>query len=134
MPMTQQTAGPNGARRDTVLVVDDSEDIRLLMRVSLGKKYELLEANSGVQALELIQLHQPPLILLDVMMPGAMDGLHLLDFIKGDARLKNIIVGMITARGQTMDDLNARQRGADAYFVKPFSPRAVVAWVDSKLL
>ncbi len=134
MPMTQQTAGPNGARRDTVLVVDDSEDIRLLMRVSLGKKYELLEADSGVQALELIQLHQPPLILLDVMMPGAMDGLQLLDFVKGDARLKNIIVGMITARGQTMDDLNARKRGADAYFVKPFSPRAVVAWVDSKLL
>ncbi len=134
MPMTQQTAGPNGARRDTVLVVDDSEDIRLLMRVSLGKKYELLEADSGVQALELIQLHHPRLILLDIMMPGAMDGLQLLDFVKGDARLKNIIVGMITARGQTMDDLNARQRGADAYFVKPFSPRAVVAWVDSKLL
>ena len=133
MPMTQQTAGPNGARRDTVLVVDDSEDIRLLMRVSLGKKYELLEANSGVQALELIQLHQPPLILLDVMMPGAMDGLQLLDFIKSDARLKNIIVGMITARGQTADDKDARRRGADAYFVKPFSPRAVVAWVDSKL-
>ena len=132
--MTQQTAGPNGARRDTVLVVDDSEDIRLLMRVSLGKKYELLEADSGVQALELIQLHHPRLILLDIMMPGAMDGLQLLDFVKGDARLKNIIVGMITARGQTMDDLNARQRGADAYFVKPFSPRAVVAWVDSKLL
>ena len=40
---------------------------------------------------------------------------------------------MITARGQTMDDLNARKRGADAYFVKPFSPREVVAWVDSKL-
>ena len=133
MPMTQQTAGPNGARRDTVLVVDDSEDIRLLMRVSLGKKYELLEANSGVQALELIQLHQPPLILLDVMMPGAMDGLQLLDLIKGDARLKNIIVGMITARGQSMDELYARKRGADDYLVKPFRPREVVAWVDSKL-
>jgi len=131
--MTQQTAGTNGARRDTVLVVDDSEDIRLLMRVSLGKKYELLEADSGVQALELIQFHHPRLILLDIMMPGAMDGLQLLDFVKGDARLKNIIVGMITARGQTMDDLNARKRGADAYFVKPFSPREVVAWVDSKL-
>lgn len=133
MPMTQQTAGPNGARRDTILVVDDSPDIRLLMRVALGKKYQLLEAESATAALELIKLHQPRLMLLDIMMPGAMDGLQLLDFIKGDARLKNIIVGMITARGQTMDDLNARKRGADAYFVKPFSPREVVAWVDSKL-
>ena len=133
MPMTQQTAGPNGARRDTILVVDDSPDIRLLMRVALGKRYQLLEAESATAALELIELHQPRLMLLDIMMPGAMDGLQLLDFIKGDARLKNIIVGMITARGQTMDDLNARKRGADAYFVKPFSPREVVAWVDSKL-
>lgn len=131
--MAQQTAGPNGARRDTILVVDDSPDIRLLMRVALGKKYQLLEAESATAALELIKLHQPRLMLLDIMMPGAMDGLQLLDFIKGDARLKNIIVGMITARGQTMDDLNARKRGADAYFVKPFSPREVVAWVDSKL-
>ena len=131
--MTQQTAGPNGARRDTILVVDDSPDIRLLMRVALGKRYQLLEAESATAALELIELHQPRLMLLDIMMPGAMDGLQLLDLIKGDARLKNIIVGMITARGQTMDDLNARKRGADAYFVKPFSPREVVAWVDSKL-
>lgn len=133
MPMAQQTAGPNGARRDTILVVDDSPDIRLLMRVALGKKYQLLEAESATAALELIKLHQPRLMLLDIMMPGAMDGLQLLDLIKGDARLKNIIVGMITARGQTMDDLNARKRRADAYFVKPFSPREVVAWVDSKL-
>ena len=131
--MTQQTIGPVGSGRDTILVVDDSPDIRLLMRVALGKRYQLLEAESATAALELIELHQPRLMLLDIMMPGAMDGLQLLDFIKGDARLKNIIVGMITARGQTMDDLNARQRGADAYFVKPFSPRAVVAWVDSKL-
>jgi DNA-binding response OmpR family regulator len=67
------------------------------------------------------------------MMPGAMDGLQLLDFIKSDAKLKNIIVGMVTARGQTADDIDARRRGADAYFIKPFSPREVVAWVDSKL-
>ena len=112
--MTQQTIGPVGSGRDTILVVDDSPDIRLLMRVALGKRYQLLEAESATAALELIELHHPRLILLDVMMPGAMDGLQLLDLIKGDARLKNIIVGMITARGQTMDDLNARKRGADA--------------------
>jgi DNA-binding response OmpR family regulator len=62
-----------------------------------------------------------------------MDGLQLLDFIKSDAKLKNIIVGMVTARGQTADDIDARRRGADAYYIKPFSPREVVAWVDSKL-
>ena len=131
--MTQQTIGPVGSGPDTILVVDDSPDIRLLMRVALSKKYQLLEAESATAALELIQVHQPRLVLLDIMMPGAMDGLQLLDFIKSDAKLKNIIVGMVTARGQTADDIDARRRGADAYFIKPFSPREVVAWVDSKL-
>lgn len=131
--MTQQTIGPVGSGRDTILVVDDSPDIRLLMRVTLSKKYQLLEAESATAALELIQVHQPRLILLDVMMPGAMDGLQLLDFIKSDAKLKNIIVGMVTARGQTADDIDARRRGADAYFIKPFSPLQVVAWVRSHM-
>ena len=131
--MTQQTIGPVDSGRDLILVVDDSPDIRLLMRIALSKKYQLLEAESATAALELIQVHQPRLVLLDIMMPGAMDGLQLLDFIKSDAKLKNIIVGMVTARGQTADDIDARRRGADAYFIKPFSPREVVAWVDSKL-
>ena len=129
--MTQQTIGPVDSGRDLILVVDDSPDIRLLMRIALSKKYQLLEAESATAALELIELHHPRLILLDIMMPGAMDGLQLLDFIKSDAKLKNIIVGMVTARGQTADDIDARRRGADAYFIKPFSPREVVAWVDS---
>ena len=131
--MTQQTIGPVGSGRDTILIVDDSADIRLLMRVALSKKYQLLEAESATAALELIELHHPRLILLDVMMPGAMDGLQLLDLIKSDAKLKNIFVAMVTARGQAADDKDARRRGADAYFIKPFSPREVVAWVDSKL-
>ena len=131
--MTQQTIGPVDSGRDLILVVDDSPDIRLLMRIALSKKYQLLEAESATAALELIELHHPQLILLDIMMPGAMDGLQLLDFIKSDAKLKNIIVGMVTARGQTADDIDARRRGADAYFINPISPREVVAWVDSKL-
>jgi len=121
------------ASKCTILIVDDSPDIRLLLRVSLGKKYQLLEAGSGTAALELTHLHQPQLILLDVRMPGEVDGLRVLDFVKGDAKLKDIIVGMITAQGQTADELDARERGADAYFIKPFSPRDVVAWVESKL-
>ena len=66
-------------------------------------------------------------------MPGVMDGLQVLDVIKSDSRFKEIFVGMMTTRGQIKDGAIAKKRGADAYFVKPLSPRDVVAWVDSML-
>jgi len=131
--MMHPAISSGSANKSTVLVVDDNPDIRRLLRVFLGKKYQFLEAENGTAAVALTQLHLPQLILLDVRMTGEMDGLRVLDFVKGDTKLKDIIVRMITARGQTTDELDARQRGADAYFIKPFSPRDVVAWVASKL-
>lgn len=131
--MTQQTISTTSARRDTILVVDDNPDVCRLMRIVLSKKYDVLVANSATAALELTKRHQPKLILLDIMMPGEIDGLQLLDFIKTDSTLQDIIVGMVSARGQTADWLDARIRAANAYFVKPFSPLQVAAWVDSQL-
>jgi CheY-like chemotaxis protein len=116
-----------------VLILDDNPDIRLLMRLMLKDKYEVLEADTGTAALQLIKDHQPQLVLLDAMMPGELDGLQLLDVIKADPNLKEIVVAIVTARGQTFEDTDARKRGADAYFVKPFSQRQVCAWVDSHL-
>jgi CheY-like chemotaxis protein len=72
-------------------------------------------------------------VLLDVMMPGEVDGLQVLDAIKSNPQTKDILVAMVTARGQVADGDDARKRGADAYFIKPFSPLQVVAWVRSKL-
>jgi CheY-like chemotaxis protein len=131
--MTQQTISTTSARRDTILVVDDNPDVCRLMRIVLSKKYNLLEASSATAALELTTRHQPQLVLLDIMMTGEMDGLKVLDAIKSDPALKDVIVGMVTACGQDADRLDARIRGANAYFVKPFSPLEVVTWVNSQL-
>jgi CheY-like chemotaxis protein len=67
------------------------------------------------------------------MMPGELDGLQVLDTIKGDPELSDTLVAMITARGQSADYEIGQKRGADAYFIKPFSPLQVVNWVREKL-
>jgi len=116
-----------------VLIVDDHTDIRRLLSITLGKEYEIMEAEDGVTALESIRRHRPQIVLLDVMMPGDMDGLQVLDVIKADPQLHDTLVAMVTARGQVADGDDARKRGADAYFIKPFSPLQVVAWVREHL-
>ncbi len=116
-----------------ILIVDDHSDIRRLLSVTLGKDFTIAEAEDGVTALELIRREPPQLVLLDVMMPGELDGLAVLDIIKGHPDTSGILVAMVTARGQQADSEDARKRGADAYFIKPFSPLQVVNWVRSKL-
>ncbi|WP_114972293.1 response regulator [Rhodoferax ferrireducens] len=116
-----------------ILIVDDQAVIRRLLSITLGQDYEILEAEDGLGALEAIRRHHPKVVLLDVMMPGTLDGLQVLDAIKGNPLTRDILVAMVTARGQAADSDDARQRGADAYFIKPFSPRQVLAWVRSKL-
>jgi CheY-like chemotaxis protein len=117
-----------------ILIVDDHSDIRRLLSVTLGKRFTIVEAEDGASALEIIRHDPPQLVLLDVMMPGELDGLAVLDAIKRDPKTSHILVAMLTARGQAIDSEDARGRGADAYFVKPFSPLQVVSWVKDKLL
>ncbi|TXH88323.1 MAG: response regulator [Rhodoferax sp.] len=124
------------ARRATVdhiLIVDDHADIRKLLGITLGKRFEIIEAQDGETALMLIERFRPRLVLLDIMMPGAVDGLKVLDTIKSNPHTRDTIVAMVTARGQQADSEEAKRRGADAYFVKPFSPLKVVAWVQEVL-
>jgi CheY-like chemotaxis protein len=118
----------------TILIVDDQPDIRRLLQVTLGKQFSIVEAEDGVTALQAVQQHRPEMVLLDVMMPGELDGLHLLEQIKGNPHTRATLVAMLSARGQASDQEIARAKGADAYFIKPFSPLQVVTWVRSKLL
>jgi CheY-like chemotaxis protein len=116
-----------------ILVVDDQSNIRRLLGVSLGSHWHVVEAESGLAALDMVRLHDPKVVLLDVMMPGAVDGLQVLDALKTDPSTAHVAVAIVSARGQQADIDNARRRGADAYFVKPFSPRQVVVWVQERL-
>ncbi|MFZ2739717.1 MAG: response regulator [Burkholderiaceae bacterium] len=107
-----------------VVIVEDQADIRKLIRMTLElEDFELHEADRGDAAWSLIQKLQPALALLDVMMPGGLDGYQLCEKIKMDPELAATTkVIVLTARTQQADLERGRQAGCDAYLVKPFSP------------
>ncbi len=105
-----------------ILIVDDHSDIRRLLSITLGKGFELLEAEDGPTALSLAQIHHPDVVILDIMMPGGLDGLQVLDLIKADSSLTQTRVIMLSACAQDSDHAEGIRRGADDYLAKPFSP------------
>jgi CheY-like chemotaxis protein len=113
-----------------ILIVDDNADVRRLIRVALGKTFKIFEAEDGASGLQIARDLYPDLIVLDIMMPGKMDGLQVLDAIRADPGLKVIRVVLVTAKGQASDAEIGMQRGADAYFVKPFSPLQLTAFIQ----
>jgi DNA-binding response OmpR family regulator len=105
------------------LITDDNADIRKLVRMTLDMAdVEVYEADNAASALDLIYRIRPTVVLMDIMMPGEMDGLDACRQIKADADLARTIVIMLTARGQQADLDAGKTAGADAYLVKPFSP------------
>ena len=109
--------------RHRVLITDDHADIRKLVRMTLDTAdVEVYEADNAASALDLIYRIRPTVVLMDIMMPGEMDGLDACRQIKADADLARTVVIMLTARGQQTDLDAGKSAGADAYLVKPFSP------------
>lgn len=106
-----------------ILVVDDEERIRRLLKMYLEKEgYEIDEAEDGETALKKATNHDYGLILLDVMLPG-MDGIEVCDRLR---QIKSTPVLMLTAKGEEINRVQGFEVGADDYVVKPFSPREVI--------
>jgi DNA-binding response OmpR family regulator len=115
-----------------ILIVEDQADIRKLIRMTLEfGDFELHEAADGESGLNLARAVRPHVMLLDVMMPGLLDGYQVCRHIKQDPQLKGIQVIMLTARGQATDVAAGEDAGADAYLVKPFSPLELIDRVEA---
>lgn len=110
-----------------ILIVDDQPDIRRLIHLTLGKRYEIHEASNAAEAMVIAAKQKPDAIILDIMMPGNMNGMDVLKQVKADAALKGSFVVMVTAKGQQSDFELAINAGADAYLIKPFSPLQLMA-------
>lgn len=104
-----------------ILIVDDEKEIRELVRETVMiDDFEILEADTGDTAYDMILKEHPDLIILDVKMPGKMDGVSLTQKIKTDPNMRNIPVILLTA---VPVDLEQDSRlNPDAIFYKPFSP------------
>ncbi|MGZ8435176.1 MAG: response regulator [Candidatus Binatia bacterium] len=121
----------NGAYK--ILVVEDEPDIRKLVHYNLVQDhYKVIEAESGDQALKLIQRDKPSLVILDLMMPG-MSGLEVCRVLRGQDETAKLPILMLTAKAGEADRVLGLELGADDYLAKPFSPRELVARVRAIL-
>ena len=113
-----------------VLVLEDESSIRSFIVINLRRAgYEVVEAESGEEALEKLKLHSDVRVaLLDIMLPG-IDGFEVCRRIRATNASIGII--MLTARSQEMDKVTGLMTGADDYVTKPFSPAELTARVDA---
>lgn len=121
----------------TVLIVDDTEDIRILVSLMLTKRgYRVLEAGTGQAGLDTARAERPDLILMDIAMP-VMDGLEAIGHLKADATLCNVPVVAFTAHAFEHERNKALTAGANAVVFKPLSVhdliRTVEQWISTPI-
>jgi len=117
--------------RKRILIVDDEPHILRSLGFVLRKAgYEILEARSGQQALQIIRDERPDLVFLDIMIPET-DGYEVCRRVKSSPELASTYVVMLTAKGQEDDRQKGVDAGADEYMTKPFSPTRAVARVKA---
>jgi two-component system alkaline phosphatase synthesis response regulator PhoP len=117
----------NFMSKESILVVEDEDDIRELLRYNLEKEgYQVFSAATGEEALKKVRARLPNVILLDLMLPG-IDGLEVCRRLKGEDQTRHLPLVMLTAKGEEADIVTGLELGADDYITKPFSPRVLLA-------
>ncbi|MCE7044349.1 hybrid sensor histidine kinase/response regulator transcription factor [Dyadobacter sp. CY312] len=105
--------------RNTILLIEDNEELRSFTREAFRDKFNILEAENGLKGLEMARNHLPDLILCDVMMP-LMDGFEVCRKIKSDSRTSHIPFLLLTAKSTIPNMIEGLELGADDYLVKPY--------------
>lgn len=115
-----------------VLLTDDDPRMRILVSLTLGDDFVLLLAGDGEEAVQVARREMPELILLDIIMPK-LDGFEVCRRLKSDSDTREIRIVMLTGKDSPEDVQRGIEAGADAYFIKPFSPRALLDKVNELL-
>jgi DNA-binding NarL/FixJ family response regulator len=116
-----------------LLLIDDDPNLILLVKDYLEfRGYEVITAENGREALEILEQDVPDMIICDVMMPE-MDGYTFVEQVRQTERTSWIPVLFLSAKGQSADRVKGLNKGADVYMVKPFEPEELVAQVESSL-
>ena len=119
-----------------LLIVDDESHIRMLIEQTLedleDEGVELLFAENGEQALNIIKEEEPNLVFLDVMMPK-MNGMEVCQKVKKELNLAHVYIILLTAKGQEVDRQKGLEMGADRYMTKPFDPDEMLSIAEEVL-
>ncbi|WP_125040429.1 hybrid sensor histidine kinase/response regulator transcription factor [Bacteroides faecalis] len=116
--------------KKTLLIVEDHKDIRLYLKVLLGKEYNLLMATNGQEGVDIAKKELPDLIICDVMMP-VKDGFECCREVKEGLETCNIPFIMLTAKVEDEDIIHGLEMGADDYILKPFTPGILKAKIHN---
>lgn len=117
-----------------ILIVDDEPGIRELVEMTLGvDEYEILKAENGQKAIEIAKSEKPDLTIMDVLMPGVVDGLQATRILKSDPETQKGTIIILSAMGEESEREQGLDAGADGYFTKPFSPLALIKKVEEVL-
>jgi DNA-binding response OmpR family regulator len=116
---------------ETIIVVEDDRNISDLVAMYLGREgFRVLQADDAEHGLAYIDGQQPILLIVDIGLPGALDGLELCRLVR---KTSDVPVIILTARDDEIDRVLGLELGADDYVTKPFSPRELVARVKAIL-
>lgn len=117
-----------------IIVIEDQPEIRDLICWTLDYgDFELHQANDGESGLRLIKALKPDLVLLDVMMPGRLDGYQVCEHVRTDPEIAATVIVMLTARAQQADQETGARAGSNVYLIKPFSPLQLIDTVINLL-
>lgn len=115
----------------TVLYIEDQyHNRRLVEKVLTARGYEVLLAEDGEAGWGMVRAHHPALLLLDIALPGALDGLAVAALVKGDATLRDIWIIAVTASAMQGDRERFLHNGCDDYLSKPLQMQLLLAKVD----
>ncbi len=123
---------PDEKKNGLILVIDDEVDIRKLLNDFLSDKYIIAEAGNGKEAIEMMKVRMPILIVCDVIMPE-MNGIEFVKIMKNQELTRHIPIILLSSKAAIENQIEGLELGADAYLGKPFHPRHLEAMIESLL-
>lgn len=118
---------------ETILVIEDEEDVTDLVRYHLKKaKFRVISAKDGAEGLDLAGTERPDAIILDIMLPR-LNGFEVAKRLRAEESTRSIPLLILSAKGESESRIKGLELGADDYLPKPFSPRELVLRIQSLL-
>lgn len=125
---------PIHSKQKTILIVDDDPIVRRLLSIVVEMAgYESMTAVNGSEALSTLQEHKIDLVLLDVMMPGGMNGFEVCQQIRRSLELQHIPIFLVTALGDKKHMEQGADAGANDFVTKPFSNDKLIKLINHSL-